>query len=194
VPTAPSRVTPDRAEAALDVGAPSVPTPAELVPPRPGPVVAPATVESARDEVEEMVVERSLAGRAEERVAAVDGLAPANGALPGGGNGVHPPDGSAEPARAARRRGRVTRTAGAPTATAGDAPVVAVVTVPAAAAPDSEGPPVASEPAAAAAEPEGAPTGAPPPARPRRPRRAASRPAGPPSVEAAPAPTEGDPV
>jgi ribonuclease E len=82
-----------------------------------------------------------------------------------------------------RRRGRVTRTAGAPTATSGDAPAVAVVTVPAArdeSAPDPVAPvSIPPQPTPAAAT------------RPRRARRAASRPAGPPAAEGD---TGGDPV
>jgi ribonuclease E len=69
------------------------------------------------------------------------------------------------------RRGRVTRTAGAPTATAGESPVAAVVTVPV----DTP----AAEPAPApGVPPQPEPTVV---SRPRRVRRAASRPAGPPA-------------
>ncbi len=74
--------------------------------------------------------------------------------------------------RPARRRGRVTRTAGAPAATDGDAPAVTVVTV--------------SKPAEEAA-PEVTPQQPEPVAvvsTPRRARRTASRPAGPPVAEA----------
>jgi ribonuclease E len=81
---------------------------------------------------------------------------------------AEPPDG-----RPARRRGRVTRDAGAPAAADGDAPVAAVVTV---------GKPVPDqEPATSgdtAAEPVAVVT------TPRRARRTASRPAGPPTAEA----------
>ncbi len=88
-----------------------------------------------------------------------------------------------------RRRGRVTRSAGAPAAVDGDGPVAAVVTVPTA----SSGP----DPTAAEAEvpppvvvPQPEPTAV---TRPRRARRAASRPAGPP-VDGPAENAEGDPV
>ena len=82
-----------------------------------------------------------------------------------------------EPERPKRRRGRVTRTAGAPTATVGDAPVAAVLTVPS--APEATSEPAAEPvPASVPAQAEPGPA-----VRPRRSRRAASRPAGPP-VEA----------
>jgi ribonuclease E len=87
-----------------------------------------------------------------------------------------------------QRRGRVTRTAGAPVAAGGDAPVAAVVTVP-------SSPAAASEPAVpAAVPPQPEPTVV---TRPRRSRRAASRPAGPPVTDGAGdtgADTGGDPV
>jgi ribonuclease E len=116
---------------------------------------------------------------------------------------------TAEPRRAARRRGRVTRTAGAPAVTAGEAPVVAVVTVPVTrpdgpsdvvpaavhdTAPDVApdvvpGPPQASSPDGTSREQP-----VPVAARPRRARRAASRPAGPPAAESAAAGTAGNEV
>ncbi|MGI5131697.1 translation initiation factor IF-2 N-terminal domain-containing protein [Pseudonocardia sp. CA-107938] len=82
-------------------------------------------------------------------------------------NGTHP----AEEAPRPRRRGRVTRTAGAPTTTSGEAPAVGVVTVPAEAAPAAAAPPVPAQPEPTVTS------------RPRRARRAASRPAGPPVGE-----------
>jgi ribonuclease E len=133
-----------------------------------GPVVetaadSPATRERieaadpASDAVEEAVVERSLA---EHR----------NGAPAAAAGGTEPQDGEQASNGQARprRRGRVTRTAGAPASTSGDAPVVAVVTVPAEGATTPTPPPVPPQP-----EPT-------PVARPRRARRTASRPAGPP--------------
>ncbi len=121
------------------------------------------------DAVEEVVVERSMAeqtGRAD--ATGVDSaVTPDVDSAPGGAEGRQ--NGHARPPR--QRRGRVTRTAGAPSATGGDAPTVAVVTVPA--APEDET--IASVPAVVAA-----PQPAPAATRPRRGRRAASRPAGPP--------------
>ena len=83
-----------------------------------------------------------------------------------------------------RRRGRVTRTAGAPTAVTGDAPTVGVVTVPSARAAEEH----AAEPGAGdvAAPPAPEPVVAP---RARRVRRAASRPAGPARARTRPAPS-----
>ena len=138
------------------------------------------------DEVEEIVVERALAERTgTEPGPPVEAAAPATADDPG----------RAEPAR---RRGRVTRTAGAPEPTSGDSPVAAVLTVPG---------PAGTEPAAAdpTSEPVEPPAVAPQPlpvaaSRPRRARRAASRPAGPPAGDAAEAGTDtvptvtGDPV
>jgi ribonuclease E len=263
-------VTPDRGEATLDVGAPA---PAELTrtaAEEPA-GVEPATVESVRDDVEEIVVEQALAAErnrhtlsagaaAPERAADEATAAPpqpaGNGAVeavpqaavhgaaavdtardgsPAGGNGAAADGGRLEPAgRTPRRRGRVTRTAGAPAVTTGDAPAVAVVTVPVSppveapvappvaapadtvptdvvpteaapteAVPSDTAPteaaltdtaPTEAVPTEAApadtAPTDTAPTeAAPPPARPRRPRRAASRPAGPPAGGAG-----GDPV
>ena len=87
-----------------------------------------------------------------------------------------------------RRRGRVTRTAGAPTAVTGDAPTVAVVTVPSARAAEEH---AAEEPGAGdvAAPPAPEPVVAP---RARRVRRAASRPAGPPAPDAPGAEPQGE--
>jgi ribonuclease E len=93
-----------------------------------------------------------------------------------------------------RRRGRVTRTAGAPTVTEGEAPAAAVVTVAGPAESDtapstgSAAPP--AEVAAPAVAPQPEPTAA---SRPRRARRAASRPAGPPAEVPAES-AGGDPV
>ncbi|MCO1656576.1 translation initiation factor IF-2 N-terminal domain-containing protein [Pseudonocardia humida] len=129
----------------------------------------------AADAVEEVVVERALV---EQR----NGHAPAEEAPPAApsANGhADERNGQTRP----RRRGRVTRTAGAPAPASGDAPTAAVVTVGADQA--STGP----APAAAPVPPQPEPTAA---TRPRRARRAASRPAGPPAD--GPAPGEGDPV
>ncbi|MFC4942257.1 translation initiation factor IF-2 N-terminal domain-containing protein [Pseudonocardia sp. GCM10023141] len=89
--------------------------------------------------------------------------------------------------RAPRRRGRVTRTAGAPAPASGEAPVATVVTVPAARVEEQAEAVAAPAPVSVAPQPE--PTVV---TKPRRTRRAASRPAGPPVGEATPA--EGDPV
>ena len=97
---------------------------------------------SVRDDVEEVVVEQALAVERNRHSAP-------NGRVGDGGPGLcagsrgdrrdergcgrrarSEPADTPEPV-GRRRRGRVTRTAGAPTATAGDAPAVAVVTVPA---------------------------------------------------------------
>jgi ribonuclease E len=102
----------------------------------------------------------------------------------------------AEPPAPRRRRGRVTRTAGAPTVTEGEAPATAVVTVPAASVESDAVPNTGSgaaptaDIAAPAVAPQPEPTAA---SRPRRGRRAASRPAGPP-VELPADSAGGDPV
>jgi ribonuclease E len=221
-------VTPDRSEAALDVGAPEPVEVTRTADEEPA-GVEPATVESARDDVEEIVVEQALAAERNRHTAppgdtppgrpadepaaaqptgngAVEAVPPAavvngvatvgtagndapavatTGDAPAGGDGAA--DGRLEPVgRAPRRRGRVTRTAGAPDVTAGDAPAVTVVTVQTPAPVEAPGTPPVAAPAAAV--PDDAPP-PPPPARPRRPRRTASRPAGPPAGEAG-----GDPV
>jgi ribonuclease E len=196
-------VEPDRGEAGLDVGAPEPVEPEPTVS-----AVVPATVESVRDDVEEIVVEQALAVE-RNRHSAPNGQA--DTATPGpstagdrsdhdastprsapggrpasdqvsGPNGAAVSPGSAtadtpEPV-GRRRRGRVTRTAGAPTAVTGDAPTVAVVTVPSARAAEEQ----AEEPAAGdvAGPPAPEPVIAP---RARRVRRAASRPAGPPAPD-----------
>ncbi len=85
---------------------------------------------------------------------------------------------AAEEAPRPRRRGRVTRTAGAPVTTGGEAPAVAVVTVPAREAEQSDSASAAPAPAPVVAQPEPTVT-----SRPRRARRTASRPAGPPAGE-----------
>jgi ribonuclease E len=197
-------VEPDRGEAGLDVGAP------EPVEPEPtASAVVPATVESVRDDVEEIVVEQALAVERNRHSAPngqVDTAAPgpstagdrsdhdastprsARGGRPAsdqesGTNGVAAPGSETvdrpEPV-GRRRRGRVTRTAGAPTAVTGDAPTVGVVTVPSARAAEEH----AEEPDAGdvAAPPAPEPVVAP---RARRVRRTASRPAGPPAPDAA---------
>ena len=214
-----SAVVPDGGEAGLDVGA-ATPEPTGSVGSGPGEsgaresgpresgavesgAVEPVTVEGVRGEVEEVVVERALAAERDRHVAA--DVASERGGAPAVGNGADPvgmlaePAGSAEPVepldtgRPARRRGRVTRSAGAPAASTGDAPVAAVLTVSArpSAEPPTSAPPVATPEPAAAGEPS---TPAAPAPR-RRARRAASRPAGPPAPEGdAGAPAGGDPV
>ncbi|WP_433288646.1 translation initiation factor IF-2 N-terminal domain-containing protein [Pseudonocardia sp. CA-142604] len=130
-------------------------------------------VDVAADAVEEVVVERSLAERtapapAESPAAGSPAVeSPAAESTDAGDTVPAAPEPAAEPRP--RRRGRVTRTAGAPSAVAGDAPVAAVVTVPTA---------TASQPVASVSAP---PQPEPTLTRPRRTRRAASRPAGPPA-------------
>jgi len=189
-------VTPDQAEAGLDVGAPAPVEPAAVqlaaVPPA---AVEPVTLEDVRDDVEEIVVEQGLAAE-RHRHSAVNGRVD-DAAVPaaeqaGGTNGVVvPAPASDEPEPVGRRRrGRVTRTGGAPTATAGDAPAVTVVTVPAVPTVPTVRPAAEEEP------PAQTPTTVQPPApdapapRTRR-RRAASRPAGPPAAEASGPETSG---
>jgi ribonuclease E len=169
-------VVPDRVEAALDVGAPLPPARME-----PTVAVVPATVESVRDDVEEVVVEQDLAAARNSHLARAGNVAAA-------GNGVvdtqavaQPDDAPSETPAAeppssggSRRRGRVTRGGGAP---AGEAPVVAVVTVPARPADVPDETPTDGAAPAPAAESVASP-------RPRRARRAASRPAGPPAADA----------
>jgi ribonuclease E len=101
----------------LDVGAPAS-APAPVAATEPG-------VDSAADAVEEAVVERELAAAtapSAEASAAV--LAPAAVV-----EDLALPDAHGHQSRPARRRGRVTRGAGAPTAAAGGAPTAVVVTV-----------------------------------------------------------------
>jgi ribonuclease E len=212
----PDAITPDRDEATLDVGAPA---PVEEVVQEAGSgAVEPATVESVRDDVEEVVVEQALAAERNRHVAAAaeaddtaatprngaveavpDGLANGTGTLAANepahsGNGVLPDAAESEAAAPAtgrvRRRGRVTRTAGAPAAASGEAPVVTVVTVPAVRPIDPPDIPAPSDvPSATGAALSATPGAVDPwpepaaPARPRRPRRAASRPAGPPAAD-----------
>jgi ribonuclease E len=203
------RVEPD-GEVVLDVGAPLPPIEVE-----PDAAVAPATVESVRDDVEEVVVEQALAAARNSHLASAasngsdrpatppddtareqptgNGVAPAPADVATADAGTPPADpvdagehGSGGGSARTRRRGRVTRTGGAPTTAAGEAPAVAVVTVPSrpdevASAPESSGPPdVTASDAAPAPIP-----------RTRRARRAASRPAGPPAPDLGDA---GDPV
>jgi ribonuclease E len=170
------RVPADPVAAGQDVGAPldaevaNVPTE-----PVATPVDVPAGVDTgvgagvtdvAADAVEEMVVERSLAVNAAP--------AEAQPGLPEPRNGRS--DGSRP------RRGRVTRTAGAPDPTSGDAPVAVVVTVPAPAGSGADPGPADPPLAPPGIPPQPAPSAA---TRPRRTRRAASRPAGPPVADAA---------
>ncbi|QNG55188.1 Rne/Rng family ribonuclease [Pseudonocardia petroleophila] len=171
--------------AVVDVGAPAVVAEAES---------AAVVAGGVEDAVEEAVVERDVA---RTRPVAGPVLTDVDPGVGGEGDGHQ--------ARPARRRGRVTRTAGAPTATEGDSPAAVVLTVPApetAPAPVSQTPvsqtpvsqtptsqtPVSGTPAAqpalvpdpalAAVPPQ--PEPAPATTRVRRTRRAASRPAGPP--------------
>ncbi|TQM38097.1 translation initiation factor IF-2 N-terminal domain-containing protein [Pseudonocardia cypriaca] len=202
----PAAAEPAAADAAVDVGAPApVVTPAVLDP-TPAPTAEPATptgrrvrrsarrgvvetspaagpVDVAAEAVEEVVVERTVAPAAQDRPEAEPAVTetPA-GEAPTAAPAVLPdiPEQQAvEPeGRARRRRGRVTRTAGAPTATAGDAPAAAVLTMPSASESPSE---TSAAPAPVAVPPQPEPA---PATRPRRTRRAASRPAGPPVAEA----------
>jgi ribonuclease E len=209
VPDGAVPVEPDRGEAGLDVGAP------EPVEPEPtASAVAPATVETARDDVEEVVVEQALAVERNRHSAPNGQVDAATSGTPGdrsdhdastprsaqggrpasdqesGINGAVTPGSEtvdrAEPV-GRRRRGRVTRTAGAPTAVTGDAPTVAVVTVPSARTAEEH----AGEPGAGdvATPPAPEPVLAP---RARRVRRTASRPAGPPAPDASGAETSGE--
>ena len=153
-----TRVPVDRQAAGLDVGAPleaaeMVTVPEVSVPDVPAgvePDVAGVT-DVAADAVEEIVVERSLAEprpRGPTRRCAARCSAAGRrsaGRRPAGGRGAQ---------RASRtpraRRGRVTRTAGAPDPTSGDAPVAVVVTVP---GPAATGPDASTEPALAVSPP-----------------------------------------
>jgi ribonuclease E len=167
----------------------------------PAPVAATEPgLDAAADAVEEAVVEREIAAAttpappaAEAAAAPVPDLAVP--ALPDADDHAHQ-------ARPARRRGRVTRGAGAPAATAGEAPAAVVLTVPPepavappapaatpAQAPTPAGPPAVAAPPVVTPPAQVAPVEAPaaqvapdePAApRPRRARRTASRPAGPP--------------
>lgn len=158
--------TPAPEPAVVDAGesAVDVGAPAALIEPEPaGPVVT--------DPVHRPGVPADVASEAVEEVVVEQSVAAGKGEPVATGNGR------------SRRRGRVTRTAGAPAPASGDTPTVAVVTVPAArseSAPDGVAP--------VAVQPQPIPTAA---SRPRRARRAASRPAGPPAAEAS---TGGDPV
>jgi len=94
-------------------------------------------------------------------------------------------NGHAQPPR--QRRGRVTRTAGAPASATGDAPVAAVVTVPATPTTSAAG---SEQVVPVAVPPQPEPTAT---VRPRRSRRAAARPAGPPAADDADSHGGGDP-
>ena len=122
VPDEPASVPPDRGEASLDVGAPAPVEPAPAAS-----AVAAATVEDVRDDVEEVVVEQALAaernrhsapnGRVGDRG---PGSAPAAEETVGtNGVAVAAPGPTAPEPVGRRRRGRVTRTAGAPAADSG---------------------------------------------------------------------------
>jgi ribonuclease E len=153
-------------------------------------------VDVVADAVEEVVVERSIAEQTSPAAETVPDSAVPEPAVadspvadspvadsPEAGSAVADSEQHAQP-RPRQRRGRVTRTAGAPAPVAGDAPVAAVVTVPAARTASSE----PATPVAAPPQPE--PTGV---TRPRRTRRAASRPAGPPVTDGT-GESGGDPV
>jgi ribonuclease E len=213
-----TRVPVDEQAAGLDVGAPL--EAAEVAIAAEAPVAdVPAGVEPdvvgvtdvAADAVEEVVVERSLAEPRPAAAQPVDARSvdarPVDArpvdARPVDAQPVEPQPVDAQPAAEGRngasrtpraRRGRVTRTAGAPDPTSGDTPVAVVVTVP---GPAATGPDASPEPALAGSPPVVPPQPAPSPVtRPRRSRRAASRPAGPPAAESpeAGADAGGDPV
>ncbi len=107
----------------LDVGAPAS-APAPVAATEPG-------VDSAADAVEEAVVERELAAAtAPSAEAPAAAAAPATVLAPAAVvEDLALPDAHGHQSRPARRRGRVTRGAGAPTAAAGGAPTAVVVTV-----------------------------------------------------------------
>ena len=178
--------------AELAVGAPLAPAPVAT---DPGEAELPAGVTpgGVADAVEEIVVERSLAERSlAERSQVERSQVERSGADPEGAaempsDGPPSVDASAEDAGPVElprpRRGRVTRTAGAPEPTSGDAPTAAVLTVPGPVTPDTGVDPAVEPigPSAVPAQPvPGSVT------RPRRSRRAASRPAGPPVGETSP--------
>jgi ribonuclease E len=182
----------DRAEADTDVGAPvPVPEPAAPAAVETDPVavgdgvVTDGPADVAAEAVEEVVVERALAERSGRAGA---GGRDAEPALEAGGNGRSGAPG--------RRRGRVTRTAGSPE---GDTPVAAVLTVPAVTTGGAGTTGDVGTTDSAAADPPPVIPAQPTPAaatRPRRSRRAASRPAGPPAAEAPEISSDagGDPV
>jgi ribonuclease E len=136
-------------------------------------------VDVAADAVEEVVVERSLAAAQSRPAETADDSAAAGTGAGTGETADSGTDGD-EGVRRPRRRGRVTRTAGAPSASAGDAPVAAVVTVASPAEPAAVAPSAPAQAVPVTAPPQPEPT---PVARPRRARRAASRPAGPPVAD-----------
>ncbi|WP_316690125.1 translation initiation factor IF-2 N-terminal domain-containing protein [Pseudonocardia sp. H11422] len=122
---------------------------------------------------------------------------PAAHAAPGGpdGHAAQPAEanGQATPARP-RRRGRVTRTAGAPST--GSEATVITAPLPAARTETTAGTTTEAEPVVAGVQPTGVPAQPEPStaSRPRRSRRAASRPAGPPTGIDAGEGAGGDPV
>jgi len=167
-----------------DVVAQAQATRADVAGQEPGPA-EPATVEAVAGEPERQTVppvqaEAVDAHPVESELVAAEPLAADEMGMPepvvpasppvANGQGGNGHNGHSAPGPRPRR-GRVTRTAGAPTATAGDAPVAAVVTVPVD-APSSDPVPAPGVP------PQPEPTMV---SRPRRVRRAASRPAGPPA-------------
>jgi ribonuclease E len=155
-------------------------------------VLAPAT--AARPAGIAPATEARVADGAPAADARAAGVATA-GTAPGAPTAAEPVAGApADSPGPRRRRGRVTRTAGAPTVTEGEAPAAAVVTVPVSVESDA-GPGTGSgaptvDVAAPAVAPQPEPTAA---SRPRRGRRAASRPAGPPAEVPADS-AGGDPV
>ncbi|MGH3568226.1 MAG: translation initiation factor IF-2 N-terminal domain-containing protein [Pseudonocardia sp.] len=218
-PVVPTAVAPDDTAASVDTGAPS-PAPVETGPAGPpasgagideGRPAGVAPVETVDDEVEDVVVERTVAAQADATLAAINqaeadhpaarqaGPAPDQPAARQADPTPDQPDAelasadsghvssgaqnghvASAPVRR-QRRGRVTRTAGAPAAADGGSPAVTVVTVPTAR--DGSEPASASK-AAATLPPVVSPQPEPPAvSRPRRVRRAVTRPAGPPAVD-----------
>ncbi len=181
--------------------APATPAPAAAAPAAAAP--AAAAPEIAAPAAAAPTTPARAAGGAPAADARAVGVAPAGAApsavvpaaeAPGTPTADPVADAPAESPGPRRRRGRVTRTAGAPTVTEGEAPAAAVVTV--AAPAESDTMPSAgsvaptADVAAPAVAPQPEPTAA---SRPRRARRAASRPAGPP-VEVPAESAGGDPV
>ncbi|WP_232663046.1 translation initiation factor IF-2 N-terminal domain-containing protein [Pseudonocardia sp. TRM90224] len=170
----------EAADAAVAVGAGEVEAAPSSVVVETRPEPQRETADVAADAVEEVVVERDVARHAEPVAETVGASAPA----PVEEQVLEPvvePE-QVESPRPARRRGRVTRSAGAPDVAAG-APAAVVLTVPvdpdvASATPAA---PLSVTPPPVAPQPEPVAT-----TRPRRARRAASRPAGPPAPETAP--------
>jgi ribonuclease E len=186
VPDEPATVTPDRAEASLDVGAPVPVEPSAVASAVAPATVEPVTTEDVRDDIEEIVVEQALAAERDRHSAPNGHHADADADLGSGRagetNGVVVADPDRTEPVGRRRRGRVTRTGGAPTAPAGDAPAITVVTVPTVRPADEADAAVPEPPQYPSPQPS-SPEPPAPVSRTRR-RRAASRPAGPPAPEA----------